>query len=50
MACERDLTAGIRDAYPLPVIGVLNQRPHGPCFNTQVVLAELETTLDEYLL
>jgi len=50
VACERDLTAGIRDAYPLPVIGVLNQRPHGPCINTQVVLAELEATLDEYLL
>ena len=50
VACERDLTAGIRDAYPLPVIGVLNQRPHGPCINTEVVLAELEATLDEYLL
>jgi hypothetical protein len=50
VACERDLTSGIRDAYPLPVIGVLNQRPHGPCINTRVVLAELEATLDEYLL
>jgi hypothetical protein len=50
VACERDLTSGIRDAYPLPVIGVLNQRPHGPCINTQVVLAELEATLDEFLL
>lgn len=50
VACERDLSAGIRDAYPLPVIGVLNQRPHGPCINTQVALAELEATLDEYLL
>jgi hypothetical protein len=50
VACERDLTAGIRDAYPLPVIGVLNQRPHGPCINTRVVLTELEATLDEYLL
>jgi hypothetical protein len=50
VACERDLTAGIRDAYPLPVIGVLNRRPHGPCINTQVVLAELEATLDDYLL
>lgn len=50
VACERDLTTGIRDAYPLPVIGVLNQRPHGPCINTQVVLVELEAALDEYLL
>lgn len=50
VACERDLATGIRDAYPLPVIGVLNQRPHGPCINTQVLLAELEATLDDYLL
>lgn len=50
VACERDLTTGIRDAYPLPVIGVLNQRPHGPCCNTQVFLPELEAVLDEYLL
>lgn len=50
VACERDLTSGIRDAYPLPVIGVLNQRPHGPCLDTQIDLSELVSTLDEYLL
>jgi Uncharacterized conserved protein len=31
IACERDLTSGIQDTYPLPVIGVLNERPCGPC-------------------
>lgn len=36
VACERDLTSGIQDAYPLPVIGILNDRPFGPCFNTSV--------------
>jgi hypothetical protein len=50
VACERDLTSGIRDAYPLPVIGILNRRPHGPCFNTNVVLAEVEKALEDHIL
>ncbi|HBE73846.1 MAG TPA: hypothetical protein DDW31_07170 [candidate division Zixibacteria bacterium] len=36
VACERDLVSGIQDAYPIPVYGVLNQRPHGPCRDTTV--------------
>jgi len=50
VACERDLTSGIRDSYPLPVIGVLNHRPHGPCFNTHIVLDEVRRVLDEHVL
>ena len=50
VACERDLTSGIRDAYPLPVLGVLNRRPYGPCFNTNITLAEVERLLDEHVL
>ncbi len=50
VACERDLTSGIRDAYPLPVIGVLNRRPHGPCFNTNIVLPEVKKALDEHII
>jgi uncharacterized protein len=49
VACERDLTSGIRDAYPLPVIGILNHRPHGPCFNTHIVMTEVEKALDEHV-
>jgi hypothetical protein len=49
VACERDLTSGIRDAYPLPVIGILNHRPHGPCFNTHIILAEVERAIDEHV-
>ncbi|AMV71048.1 DUF116 domain-containing protein [Desulfuromonas carbonis] len=49
VACERDLTSGIRDSYPLPVIGVLNHRPNGPCFNTRIVLEEVRAALDEHL-
>ncbi|MBI4727795.1 DUF116 domain-containing protein [candidate division TA06 bacterium] len=36
VACERDMVSGIHDVYPIPVYGILNQRPHGPCRNTQV--------------
>ncbi len=50
VACERDLTSGIRDAYPLPVIGILNRRPHGPCFNTAIILTEVEAALEEHVL
>lgn len=39
VACETDLTSGIRDSYPLPVLGILNERPHGPCRDTTVDLA-----------
>lgn len=49
VACERDLTAGIRDAYPLPVIGILNRRPAGPCYNTRIVLDEVARALDEHV-
>jgi len=45
VACERDLTSGIQDAYPIPVLGVLNERPHGPCYNTQIDLHRLETAV-----
>jgi len=42
VACERDLSSGIQDAYPIPVYGILNQRPYGPCVNTQVDFEKLE--------
>ena len=49
IACERDLTSGIQDVFPLPVIGVLNDRPYGPCFNTQVDLPRVERTVREMI-
>ena len=45
VACERDLTSGILDCIPLPVLGVTNDKPNGPCFNTQVDLAEVEKAI-----
>ncbi|NLC10920.1 MAG: DUF116 domain-containing protein [Firmicutes bacterium] len=45
VACERDLTSGIIDSFPLPVWGLLNERPYGPCFNTFVSSEDVEKAL-----
>jgi hypothetical protein len=45
VACETDLTSGIQDAYPIPVLGVLNERPEGPCRNCTVNLNRVEEAL-----
>jgi len=42
VACERDLTLGIQDVYPIPVYGVINDRPYGPCHNTCVDMKLVE--------
>lgn len=43
VACERDLVSGIQDTAPkIPVFGLPNKRPEGPCKNTSVDLKELE--------
>lgn len=49
VACERDLSSGILDSFPLPVLGLLNERPQGPCFNTRVDLRALREAIG-YLL
>jgi len=46
VACERDLSSGVLDTFPLPVIGVINERPEGPCYNTRVDLKNLQEVLD----
>ena len=45
VACERDLTLGIQDVYPIPVYGVINDRPHGPCLNTCVDIMIVEEAI-----
>lgn len=51
VACERDLTSGIADVGKIPVIGILNERPYGPCKDTTVDMElfrkKLETILEE---
>jgi len=49
VACERDLSSGIYDSYPLPVYGILNHRPQGPCYDTLVNLARVEEALQTFL-
>lgn len=42
VACERDLSSGIVDSFPLPVLGIYNKRPQGPCFNTEVNINDVQ--------
>lgn len=49
IACERDLTSGIQDVFPLPVIGVLNERPNGPCCNTRIDVQRVEEAVRDFI-
>jgi hypothetical protein len=49
VACERDLSSGIQDTYPIPVFGVLNERPLGPCLDTQVPLTHVRWALTKFI-
>ena len=45
VACERDLSSGIVDVYPMPVYGVSNLRPFGPCLNTKVEIEKVKAAI-----
>lgn len=49
IACERDLTSGILDANPIPVFGVTNLRPHGPCHNTEFSFQRVDEAIRSLL-
>lgn len=49
VACERDLTSGIQDSSSIPVLGVPNERPNGPCFNTQIRVPTVEEAVRFFL-
>ena len=49
VACERDLTSGIQDTYPIPAFGILNIRPFGPCYDTDVDLSMVEKAILTFL-
>lgn len=49
VACERDLTSGIQDSFPIPVFGILNRRPFGPCFDTDIDIELVEKALKVFL-
>ena len=45
VACERDLTSGVQDIKKIPVLGVFNKRPNGPCVDTGVDVVEIENAI-----
>jgi hypothetical protein len=50
VACERDLIAGIQDVAPkIPVIGIPNTRPEGPCVDTTIDTDELRAAIEYFL-
>ncbi|NLX78103.1 MAG: DUF116 domain-containing protein [Clostridiaceae bacterium] len=49
VACERDLSSGIMDVRGLPVYGIINERPNGPCRDTLVDAGELEKVLRYFI-
>jgi len=49
VACERDLVGGIQDVAPrIPVIGICNNRPLGPCKDTSIDIEEFRSALDYF--
>ena len=49
VACERDLSSGVQDTYPLPVFGILNERPFGPCLDTTAPLSQVRWAIELFL-
>lgn len=50
IACERDLMSGFKEINPfIPVIGIPNLRPEGPCKNTCIDMTLLEQTITRCL-
>ena len=50
VACERDLLSGIQDViHRIPVIGIPNVRPEGPCKNTTIDFLEFEKAIQTFL-
>lgn len=49
VACERDLSSGINDVKHIPVMGVINDRPNGPCFNTKIDVDKIEEAIKVFL-
>ena len=49
VACERDLTAGVQDINQIPVLGVFNKRPYGPCVDTEIDAKEVENAIKFFI-
>ena len=46
VACENELSSGIADIYPTPILGIPNERPNGPCLNTGVSLEKIHEAIN----
>lgn len=46
VACERDLSSGVADSFPMPIIGIINERPFGPCVNTKVSMEKVKEAVE----
>lgn len=49
VACERDLCSGISDVKVIPILGIINERPEGPCYNTKVDVLKVEKAILYFL-
>lgn len=49
VACEQDLALGIYDVEKIPVYGILNDRPEGPCINTKIQVSRMQQVLDHFM-
>jgi hypothetical protein len=49
VACEKELQEGMKGAFPKPVLGVVNLRPHGPCKDTEVDVDEVRGAIEWFL-
>lgn len=45
VACERELMEGLKDIHKIPIIGIANSRPEGPCKNTRVDIEAIEQAI-----
>jgi hypothetical protein len=46
VACENDLSGGIVDTYPIPILGIANERPFGPCLDTKVDISRVKEAIE----
>jgi hypothetical protein len=49
VACERDLTSGVQDIKKVPILGIFNKRPNGPCFDTNIDIDEVKKAVDFFV-
>ena len=49
VACEKELRQGIFAAFPKAILGVVNERPHGPCKDTRVNLDDVRHAIEWFL-